>query len=45
MDELLAEVKDALAYAERVRGHTTDEDLAENLIYRLRAMVEKHDAE
>ena len=43
MDKLLADVKELLAYAHRMRGETTDEDLVEKLTWKLESIVETHD--
>ena len=46
MDEAMEAVKKTLAYAHRMRGETTDEDLVEKLIWRLEDIVESiNDAE
>jgi len=39
-EQLIEAVRQTLAYAKRMRGHTTDEDLAEKLIWRLEDIVE-----
>tara|TARA_R110000765_G_scaffold299402_1_gene394297 strand:- start:1105 stop:1293 length:189 start_codon:yes stop_codon:yes gene_type:complete len=38
--EIFTEVKQAMEYAHRMRGETTDEDLVEKLIWRLEAIIE-----
>lgn len=44
MDEQLIEaVRQTLAYAKRMRGNTTDEDLTEKLIWRLEDIMETYD--
>lgn len=43
MDEVIEAVKQTLAYAHRMRGETTDEDLVEKLIWRLEDIVETND--
>ena len=43
MDELMQSVKETLAYAHRMRGETTDEDLVEKLTWKLESIVETHD--
>jgi len=43
MDEVMEAVKQTLAYAQRMRGETTDEDLVEKLIWRLEDIVETND--
>lgn len=37
--DIFNEVKDAMEYAHRMRGETTDEDLVEKLIWRLEAII------
>ena len=39
-EQLIEAVRQTLAYAKRMRGNTTDEDLAEKLIWRLEDIVE-----
>lgn len=39
MDDVMEAVKQTLAYAHRMRGETTDEDLVEKLIWRLEDIV------
>lgn len=43
-ETLLEMVKMTLAYAKRMRGHTTDEDLVEKLIWRLEDIIEGNNA-
>jgi len=47
--DIFTEVKDAMQYAHRMRGETTDEDLVEKLIWRLEAIIgyegDENDAE
>ena len=47
--EIFTEVKNAMEYAHRMRGETTDEDLVEKLIWRLEAIIgyqgDENDAE
>jgi hypothetical protein len=38
--EIFTEVKEAVKYAHRFRGETTDEDLVEKLIWRLEAIID-----
>jgi len=42
-EQLEEAVKQTLAYAKRLRGNTTDEDLVEKIIWRLEDIVETHD--
>lgn len=46
MDEkqIIEAVRQTLAYAKRMRGNTTDEDLVEKLTWRLEDIVETIDA-
>ena len=37
--DIFTEVKDAVEYAHRMRGETTDEDLVEKLIWRLESII------
>lgn len=43
MDDVMEAVKQTLAYAHRMRGETTDEDLVEKLTWKLESIVEAHD--
>lgn len=43
-EELIEAVRQTLAYAKRMRGNTTDEDLVEKLTWRLEDIVETIDA-
>ena len=38
--EIFTEVREAVKYAHRFRGETTDEDLVEKLIWRLEAIID-----
>lgn len=38
--EIFVEVRDTIKYAHQQRGHTTDEDLVEKLIWRLEGIIE-----
>lgn len=42
-EQLIDAVRQTLAYANRMRGNTTDEDLAEKMIWRLEDIVETYD--
>ena len=42
-EELIEAVRQTLAYAKRMRGETTDEDLVEKLTWKLESIVETHD--
>lgn len=42
-EQLIEAVRQTLAYAKRMRGHTTDEDLVEKLTWQLENIVETHD--
>ena len=42
-DWLIEQIHDTLAFAKRMRGETTDEDLAEKMIWRLEDIVETYD--
>lgn len=43
-EQLEEAVKQTLAYAKRMRGNTTEEDLVESLVWRLEDIVETIDA-
>ena len=43
-EQLIEAVRQTLAYAKRMRGNTTDEDLVEKLTWRLEDIVETIDA-
>lgn len=38
--EIFVSVRDTVKYAHRQRGHTTDEDLVEKLIWKLEGIIE-----
>lgn len=40
---LIEQIRMTLAFAKRMRGETTDEDLAEKMIWRLEDIVETYD--
>jgi hypothetical protein len=42
-EELIEAVRQTLAYAKRMRGNTTDEDLVEKLTWQLEHIVETFD--
>jgi hypothetical protein len=42
-EELIEAVRQTLAYAKRMRGNTTDEDLVEKVTWRLEDIVETFD--
>jgi hypothetical protein len=43
-EQLIEAVRQTLAYAKRMRGNTTEEDLVEKLTWRLEGIVETIDA-